>query len=153
LDDLVDDHQKKALTLPRKVRGAKIRTCHLGSVTVYVGATGDRKLSGKGAISAFVEGCRATNVPPSWFDRIEVVGPLAEFEGADQWVSSPAKPGLALIADAAGATDPSWGCGLAKTLIDAETLAKCLAETDDWNAALERYAAAHDDYGGKNFQT
>jgi hypothetical protein len=31
-----------------------------------------------------------------WFDRIEVVGPLAEFEGAEQWVSSPAKPGLAL---------------------------------------------------------
>ena len=78
---------------------------------VYVGAMGDRKLSGKDAISAFVEGCRATNVPSSWFDRIEVVGPLAEFEGAEQWVSSPAKPGLALIGDAAGATDPSWGCG------------------------------------------
>jgi len=116
---------------------------------VYVGATGDRKLSGKDAISAFVEGCRATNMPASWFDRIEVVGPLAQFEGAEQWVSSPAKPGLALIGDAAGATDPSWGCGLSKTLIDAETLANCLSETDDWDAALERYAAAHDDYGGK----
>ena len=41
---------------------------------VYVGATGDRKLSGKDAISAFVEGCRATNVPSSWFERIEVIG-------------------------------------------------------------------------------
>jgi 2-polyprenyl-6-methoxyphenol hydroxylase-like FAD-dependent oxidoreductase len=57
--------------------------------------------------------------------------------------------GLALIGDAAGATDPSWGCGLSKALTDAETLANCLSETDDWNAALERYAAAHDDYGGK----
>src|SRR5262249_26009312 len=116
---------------------------------VYVGASGDRKLSGKDAIPAFVEGIRATNVPSSWFDRIDVVGPLAEFEGADHWVLSPAKSGLALIGDAAGATDPSWGCGLSKTLVDAETLANCLAETDDWNAALARYAAAHDDYFGK----
>jgi 2-polyprenyl-6-methoxyphenol hydroxylase-like FAD-dependent oxidoreductase len=116
---------------------------------VYAGAMGDRRLSGKDAIPAFVEGIRATNVPSSWFDRIDVKGPLAEFEGADHWVPSPARPGLALIGDAAGATDPSWGCGLSKTLIDAETLASCLRETDDWNAALVRYAAAHDDYFGK----
>ena len=82
-------------------------------------------------------------MPSSWFERIEVVGPLAEFEGAEQWLSSPAKPGLALIGDAAGDTDPSWGYGLSKTLLDVETLANCLAETDDWLAALERYAVAH----------
>jgi 2-polyprenyl-6-methoxyphenol hydroxylase-like FAD-dependent oxidoreductase len=116
---------------------------------VYVGALGDRKLSGKDKIAEFVDGCRATGAPSAWFEGVEVVGPLAEFEGADQWVRSPTKPGLALIGDAAGATDPSWGCGLSKTLIDAETLAKCLAETDDWTAALGRYAAMHDDYHGK----
>ena len=116
---------------------------------IYVGALGDRKLSGKAKAAEFIEGCRATNVPFAWFDGVNVVGPLAEFEGADHWVSSPGKPGLALIGDAAGATDPSWGCGLSKTLVDAETLARHLAATDDWNTALRRYAAEHDDYFSK----
>ena len=116
---------------------------------IYVGALGDRKLSGKAKVGEFLDGCRATNVPSAWFDGVSVVGPLAEFEGADHWVASPSKPGLALIGDAAGATDPSWGCGLSKTLVDVETLANQLAETDDWNAAFQRYAAMHDDYFGK----
>jgi 2-polyprenyl-6-methoxyphenol hydroxylase-like FAD-dependent oxidoreductase len=116
---------------------------------IYLGALGDRKLSGKAKVGEFLDGCRSTNVPSAWFDGAKVVGPLAEFEGADHWVPSPIKPGLALIGDAAGATDPSWGCGLSKTLIDAETLATQLAETDDWHAALQRYAAIHDDYFGK----
>ena len=116
---------------------------------IYAGALGDRKLSGKAKAAEFIEGCRATNVPSTWFNGVNVVGPLAEFEGADHWVSSPGKPGLALIGDAAGATDPSWGCGLSKTLVDAETLARHLAATDDWNTALQRYAAEHDDYFNK----
>lgn len=116
---------------------------------IYVGALGDRKLSGKAKVDEFLHGCRATRVPSAWFDGVSAVGPLAEFEGADHWVSSPSKPGLALIGDAAGATDPSWGCGLSKTLVDVEALATQLVATDDWNAALKRYAAMHDDYFGK----
>src|SRR6185503_8530109 len=87
--------------------------------------------------------------PGEWFDGVEIMGPLAEFEGADQSVTSPAKRGLALIGDAAAATDPSWGCGLAKSLVDADTLSSCLAATDDWDAAVRTYAATHDDYYGK----
>jgi 2-polyprenyl-6-methoxyphenol hydroxylase-like FAD-dependent oxidoreductase len=116
---------------------------------IYIGAMGERKLSGKEKLPEFFEGCRATGAPGAWFDGVEVTGPLAEFEGADQWVPSPSKPGLALIGDAAAATDPSWGCGLSKTLVDVENLARCLAETEDWSLALKRYAAAHDDYAGK----
>lgn len=115
----------------------------------YVGAMGDRKLSGKDKAPAFLEACRTTGAPIEWFAGAEVIGPLAEFEGADQWVSSPTKPGLALIGDAAAATDPSWGCGLSKTLVDVESLSNRLSETDDWDKALERYAAEHDDYYGK----
>ena len=54
-----------------------------------------------------------------------------------------------LIGDAAAATDPSWGCGLSKTLVDVETLSKCLGETEHWADALKRYATEHDDYYGK----
>jgi 2-polyprenyl-6-methoxyphenol hydroxylase-like FAD-dependent oxidoreductase len=113
---------------------------------VYIGAMGDRKLSGKEKTREFIDACRSTMAPGQWFDGVEVVGPLAEFEGNDQWVNSPSRPGLALIGDAAAATDPSWGCGLSKTLTDVEALSKRLAETDDWDAALARYAADHDDY-------
>jgi menaquinone-9 beta-reductase len=112
---------------------------------VYPGPSGDRKLSGKEKIPAFLEGVGATFVPSSWLEGAHVTGPLAEFEGADQWVVSPAKRGLALIGDAAGASDPSWGCGLSKSLVDVENLSKRLLETNDWDAALQSYAADHDD--------
>jgi 2-polyprenyl-6-methoxyphenol hydroxylase-like FAD-dependent oxidoreductase len=116
---------------------------------IYVGAMGARQLSGKARAEEFIAGCRATNVPAEWFDGLNVIGPLAEFEGADHWVPSPSRPGLALIGDAAGATDPSWGCGLSKTMVDVEALAGQLAGTDDWDAALRNYSAMHDDYFGK----
>jgi 2-polyprenyl-6-methoxyphenol hydroxylase-like FAD-dependent oxidoreductase len=105
---------------------------------------GDRKLSGKAKIPEFLDGCRASMAPASWFEGVEVTGPLAEFEGADRWVTSPIKPGLALIGDAAAATDPSWGSGLSKTLVDVELLSNALAATDDWNSALRSYATEHD---------
>lgn len=116
---------------------------------VYPGMTGDRKLSGKEKNDAFLEGVRGTLIPSAWLDGAKVTGPLAEFEGADQWIKSPAKRGLALIGDAAGATDPSWGNGLSKSLCDVEALASCLNETDDWDAALDAYAKKHDDYFDK----
>ena len=110
----------------------------------YIGATGDRKLSGRGKIPDFLNACRATMAPAAWFDGVEVTGPLAEFEGADRWVTSPAKPGLALIGDAAAASDPTWGSGLSKTLVDVELLSNALTATDDWDAALGNYATEHD---------
>jgi hypothetical protein len=115
---------------------------------IYIGAMGDRKLSGKLKVAEFLDGCRGTAVPQEWF-RGNVVGPLAEFEGADHWAPSPARRGLALVGDAAGATDPSWGCGLSKTLVDVDTLSEELTATSDWDAAAARYAARHDDYFGK----
>jgi 2-polyprenyl-6-methoxyphenol hydroxylase-like FAD-dependent oxidoreductase len=111
---------------------------------IYVGAMGDRKLSGKEKNREFVDGCISTGAPAAWFEGLEVVGPLAEFEGADRSVPSPAKRGLALVGDAAASTDPSWGCGLSKTLVDVEQLSTRLLETDDWDAALAKYAADHD---------
>jgi menaquinone-9 beta-reductase len=116
---------------------------------VYIGAMGDRKLSGKDKGGAFIEACRATGAPPEWYDGVEVIGPLAEFESADHAVPSPARNRIALIGDAAAATDPSWGCGLSKTLIDVETLSRLLTENNDWDDALTWYAAEHDDYYGR----
>jgi 2-polyprenyl-6-methoxyphenol hydroxylase-like FAD-dependent oxidoreductase len=116
---------------------------------IYPGVAGDRKLSGKEKIADFLGAIREAGVPSSWLEGAQVTGPLAEFEGADHWVTSPAKNGVALVGDAAGATDPSWGCGLSKTMMDVEHLSKRLLESDDWDAALAKYAADHDDKFGK----
>jgi 2-polyprenyl-6-methoxyphenol hydroxylase-like FAD-dependent oxidoreductase len=61
-------------------------------------------------------------------------------------VTSASKPGLALVGDAAAATDPSWGCGLSKTLLDVDTLSGLLLKTDRWDEALTQYSEAHDSY-------
>jgi len=113
---------------------------------VYPRATGDRQLTGKQKVSEFLLAVASAGVPSSWLDGVESIGPLAEFEGADRHVPTPAKNGVVLIGDAAGASDPSWGSGLSLTLLDVESLAKALHSCEDWNVAIARYADEHDHY-------
>jgi 2-polyprenyl-6-methoxyphenol hydroxylase-like FAD-dependent oxidoreductase len=115
---------------------------------IYPGIAGRRGLTGKNKVTDFIQAVRAVGVPGSWLDGADSIGPLAEFDGADRWVESPAKNGVALIGDAAASSDPSWGCGLSLTLADVEHLATALSANDDWNAALARYAKEHDEYYG-----
>jgi 2-polyprenyl-6-methoxyphenol hydroxylase-like FAD-dependent oxidoreductase len=112
----------------------------------YPGVAGRRGLSGKNKIGEYFQALRSLGTPESWLARAESIGPLAEFEGAARWVTSPARNGVVLIGDAAGASDPSWGSGLALTLLDIECLATALRSNDNWDAALEQYARGHDDY-------
>ena len=115
---------------------------------IYPGVAGRKALSGPQKIEEFVALCQQAGAPADWFDATEVIGPLAEFDGADRWVERPARNGVALIGDAAASTDPSWGCGLALTLTDVEHLAEALGATSDWDAAIDRYATEHDEYYG-----
>jgi 2-polyprenyl-6-methoxyphenol hydroxylase-like FAD-dependent oxidoreductase len=116
---------------------------------VYPGTAGRRGLSckekDKAKVQEFIHLCQA-GLPESWLSAAESAGPLAEFEGADRWVESPAKNGVALIGDAAASSDPSWGSGLSLTLLDVENLANALGASDDWSAALAHYAKEHDEY-------
>jgi 2-polyprenyl-6-methoxyphenol hydroxylase-like FAD-dependent oxidoreductase len=112
---------------------------------VYPGAGGRRGLSGRNKIQEFIQLCKAV-LPESWLAGAESIGPLAEFDGADHWVASPAKNGVALIGDAAASSDPSWGCGLSLTLLDVEHLGNALCTNDNWSTALTCYAKAHDEY-------
>jgi 2-polyprenyl-6-methoxyphenol hydroxylase-like FAD-dependent oxidoreductase len=128
-------------TLLAPLGGRRARTYY-----VYPGVAGRRGLSGKDKTQEFIRLCQATGVPDSWFAEAESVGPLAEFDGADRWVESPVKNGVALIGDAAASSDPSWGCGLSLTLLDVEHLANVLCASSDWSGALARYAEEHDAY-------
>jgi len=128
-------------TLMAPLGGRRARTYY-----VYPGAAGRRGLSGQGKIQEFMQLCKATGLPGAWFAGAEAIGPLAEFDGADHWVESPVKNGVALIGDAAASSDPSWGCGLSLTLLDVEHLTNALCAGDDWNTGLIRYAKEHDEY-------
>lgn len=113
-----------------------------------IGVAGRRGLSGKDKVDDFVRLCRATGAPPAWFDGMEVAQPLADFEGANQWVEHPYQDGIVLIGDAAATLDPSFGSGLSKVLLDVERLLEALAATDDRDTALHAYAATHDRHYG-----
>lgn len=109
---------------------------------------GRRNLSGPGAFGPFLDLTRDSGAPADWFDRAELTGPLAAFDGADHWVQSPYRNHVALIGDAASASDPSFGCGMSLTLRDARVLGEALVATDDWGSACRHYAATHDAYFG-----
>ena len=107
-------------------------------------ASDARPLSGRRSESAFLDACRGTGAPAEWFDGANIVGPLAQFDGADHWVDHPAGRGVALIGDAAAASDPSFGCGLSLALLSVHQLRDHLLANDDWSAALDQYARDHD---------
>ena len=115
---------------------------------IYPGVAGRRGLSGKNKVDAFLQSVQAVGTPQSWLDGARSAGPLAEFDGADHWVESPAKNAVVLIGDAAASSDPSWGSGLSLTLLDVESLSNALRSTSDWNAGIAAYAREHDAYYG-----
>ncbi len=113
-----------------------------------IGVAGRRSLSGKEKVDEFVRLCRATGAPPAWFDGMELAQPLADFEGANQWVEHPYQDGIVLIGDAAATLDPSFGSGLSKVLLDIERLLEALGPSDDRDTALHAYAESHDRHYG-----
>jgi 2-polyprenyl-6-methoxyphenol hydroxylase-like FAD-dependent oxidoreductase len=107
-----------------------------------------RPLHGARHADDFIAACAETGAPPAWFARARVLGPLASFEACDRWVERPHREGVALIGDAAAATDPTFGDGLSLTLRDVRTLRDRLLGTPDWGEAAEAYAAEHARYYG-----
>ena len=97
-----------------------------------------RPLHGARHADDFIAACAETGAPPAWFARARVLGPLASFEACDRWVERPHREGVALIGDAAAATDPTFGDGLSLTLRDVRTLRDRLLATSDWGRRPRR---------------
>lgn len=112
----------------------------------YDARTGRRGLSGPNARDALVELCVTAGARPEWFVGAELAGPLAEFDGADNWVEEPRATGTALIGDAAATSDPSWGCGLALCMRDARVLTDALLAHGLSDEAVSVYSVEHDAY-------
>ena len=60
------------------------------------------------------------------------IGPCATFPMNDAWVDEPVVPGVALVGDAAGWSNPVTAQGLAISLRDARILAEALLAEPDW---------------------
>lgn len=102
--------------------------------------------SGDKDLPAFLEGCAHAGVDKTILESATYQGPLATFKGAATWVELPYKSGVALVGDAAGHSDPSWGQGLSLTLRDVRVLRDKLLASDDWDAAGEAYAREQNAY-------
>jgi 2-polyprenyl-6-methoxyphenol hydroxylase-like FAD-dependent oxidoreductase len=119
-----------------------------GRVRAYIayGPHEIERLQGMGDADRFIEELVRSGAPPEFVTGVRPVGPLATFDMTETWVDNPYSDGLALIGDAAGSSDPTWGQGLSLTARDARVLAEKLLANDDWDAAGRAYAREHDIY-------
>jgi len=104
------------------------------------------RLQGEADFARFVDECVSSGMPRECYADAQAQGPLASFDMTENWVEHPYSAGVALIGDAAGASDPTWGQGLSLTTRDVRVLAETLIASKDWNAAGHAYAEAHDKY-------
>jgi 2-polyprenyl-6-methoxyphenol hydroxylase-like FAD-dependent oxidoreductase len=119
-----------------------------GRVRAYLVYSPDSlaRLQGEADVPRFIEGCVRTGMPAQNYAGTRAVGPLASFDMTEHWVDHPYREGLALLGDAAGASDPTWGQGLSLTARDVRVLSYHLLSSDDWDAAGHAYARARDSY-------
>jgi 2-polyprenyl-6-methoxyphenol hydroxylase-like FAD-dependent oxidoreductase len=120
-----------------------------GRVRSYVGfqtGTDVERFQGAGDVARFVETALQIGVPAEWYAGARPAGPLATFDGTDDWVPHPYRDGIALVGDAAATSDPTWGQGMSVTLRDLRLLRDELLASDDWDRAGHAYAGKHDEF-------
>ena len=109
-------------------------------------AADGQRFHGPGGFQRFMEDLVEAGVPAETVEHAEPAGPLAAFIGSDSWIERPYEHGLAVVGDAAGISDPTWGMGMSLALLDARTLAEAYAALGDIRCAAARYALERDRY-------
>jgi menaquinone-9 beta-reductase len=96
---------------PEAGLGALLTPVGRGRCRAYLVLRADthERLQGSGGIGKFIELSLAAGAKPEWYAGARAIGPLASFDGADNWVDHPYRDGVALIGDAAAASDPTHG--------------------------------------------
>jgi 2-polyprenyl-6-methoxyphenol hydroxylase-like FAD-dependent oxidoreductase len=119
-----------------------------GRARTYFGfhAGAQPRYQGTADFPRYLESFKRAGMNPEFYDGAKAAGPLATFDGAEAGVEHPYQAGVALIGDAAAASDPTWGQGLSLTLRDARVLRDQLLGTEDWETAGHAYAREHDRY-------
>jgi menaquinone-9 beta-reductase len=118
-----------------------------GKFRAYLGypSSNSYRLNGKNSVSLLLsEAAKVAPLFQEYCSKAEDIGPLASFEGGDFWVEHPYRKGVALLGDAAGTSDPSFGQGMSLSLRAARTLRDALLSNSDWEAAGNDYAKQQD---------
>jgi menaquinone-9 beta-reductase len=105
-----------------------------------------RQFSGLQDAAGFIQASNELGIAEHVYAHAKPFGVLATLDLTDHWVDHPFQNGIALIGDAAGVTDPTWGQGLSIALRDVRVLADCLDVDSDWARAGDRYATERDRY-------
>ena len=134
------DIGQMAFWFPQKEGHVRVYVCHQKE-TNY-------QLNGEEHVPRFIEEAVKSGAPADVFEGVKAIGPLATFDGANNWVQHPYKEGVALVGDAAACVDPAWGEGLSLTMRDVRVLRDQLLSQDDWDAAGHAYAEEHDRHFG-----
>jgi 2-polyprenyl-6-methoxyphenol hydroxylase-like FAD-dependent oxidoreductase len=109
--------------------------------------TSTYRLQGENMLELFFsESAKTFPASPQLYAGAKSIGPLASFDVSESWVEHPYWNGVALIGDAAGTSDPTFGQGLNLTLRDARVLRDELCRNSDWETAGNRYAEQHGRY-------
>ncbi len=132
------EHGRATILFPQK--NGRARTY------LITGVAEGMRLQGDKDTSRFFAEIVKTGMPANYVAGAKAAGPLATFDCAASWVKHPYKGSIALLGDAAGASDPSWGQGLATAMRDARVLRDALLASDDWETAGHAYATEHDRY-------
>ena len=100
-----------------------------------------QKLAGANKTEAFLDAFRVESFPPSEvFAAATPAGPCGAFPMNDSWVDEPVGPGVVLIGDAGGWSDPLIGQGLSVAMRDVRFVSEALLAGDDWSpTAFEAY--------------
>lgn len=96
-----------------------------------------------GGFERFIDAAIESGIPAERIQNVTQAGPLAAFVAGDSWVDSAYSRGIALIGDAAGMSDPTWGMGMSLAFRDARALRDALLADDYWPDAGHAYAATH----------
>jgi len=116
----------------------------LDRIRLYVGRViGDpERFTGNGRERRLLDCFRLKSLPDAEvLADARPIGPCASYPMTDSWTETPLLPGVALLGDAAGWSNPVTGQGLAVALRDARVLTDLLLDTTDWSVdALSGYA-------------
>lgn len=92
-----------------------------------------RRFSGPGGTDRFLQSFAVRSIPDH--DRLtgaSPAGPCRSYAMSSSWAARPAVPGVVLVGDAAGWSDPIIGQGLSIAARDARLVAEALLGTEDW---------------------
>ena len=117
-----------------------------GRVRTYLTARTDSgvRFQGEKDVPSYIQEFKNLGGDPKVIEGARASGPLATFNGADEWVDHAYRDGVALLGDAAGTSDPCYGQGLSLTVHGARLLRDALVANDDWDAAGHAYAEQQD---------